>query len=345
MREIYLPLHSGKAPLWLLNKMKKLAFPIVKLIISEYGEKEFLERISNPIFFQSLSNVLGFDWNSSGSTTVLTSVLKFVLNRPDFGIRIAGGKGSTALKTPEEVKKYSKEIGADGELIVKFSRLAAKSDNCALIDGYTIYHHTVIFSEKYMTVVQQGMNPSTKMARRYHWRVFRKLPTIEEIHGGIISNRKELEVINMPSKDSREARRTCVDIIRDGNMRREFRKLSGLIGVSGKLVIPRKINWEAVERAYDLQPEKFEDLLLVRGIGRETIRALALISDLIYNVEYDRQDPVKYSFAVGGKDGVPFPVRRDIYDEVIEFMEEVVRQTSLGEYEKLRILKRLRSWK
>ena len=137
-RSIYLPLHNGKAPYWLLNRMKRLAKPIIALIIEEYGEKEFFNRISNPIFFQSLSNVLGFDWNSSGSTTVLTGVLKSVLNTDDFNIRIAGGKGSNALKTPEEIRSFSDEIGLrsdDAEKLVKVSRIAAKVDNSAIQDG------------------------------------------------------------------------------------------------------------------------------------------------------------------------------------------------------------------
>ncbi len=344
MNEIYLPLHRGKAPYWLLNRMKKLAVPIVKLIIFEYGEKELLKRMSDPIFFQSFSNVLGFDWNSSGATTVLTGVLKAALNRPDFDIRVAGGKGSNALKTPEEVVKYAEQIGADAEKIIEFSRFAAKADNAALIDGYTIYHHAVFFTRKHFTVVQQGMNESQRMARRYHWDVYSTIPELEEVHKGIATQKRESEVVNMPSKVSREARKLCVDIIKDGSFKRDYRKLLSLARWHGKLSVPRRIDWKAVEKAYNLQPERFEDLILIKGIGRETVRALALIADLIYNVEYDKQDPAKYCFAVGGKDGVPFPVRRDVYDEVIRFMEEVVRQAELGEFEKRQLLQRLRSW-
>ncbi len=345
MSEIYLPLHQGKAPYWLLNRMKKLAEPIVKLIILEYGEKEFLVRISDPIFFQSLSNVLGFDWNSSGATTVLTGVLKSVLNKPDFEIRVAGGKGSNALKTPEEVKKYSEEIGADADKIIEFSRLAAKSDNAALIDGYALYHHAVFFTPKYFTVVQQGMNEAVRMARRYHWDVFSTVPEIEDVHSGIAAERREKEVVNMTSNLSREARNLCVDIVRDRSFKRDYRKLISIARWKGKLAVPRRIDWKAVEKAYNLQPERFEDLLLVRGIGRETIRALALIADIIYNTEYDKQDPAKYCFAVGGKDGVPFPVKRNVYDQVIEFMEETIKQAELGNFEKKKMLERLKLWR
>ncbi|MCX8172240.1 MAG: DUF763 domain-containing protein [Archaeoglobaceae archaeon] len=341
MSEIYLPLHHGKAPYWLLKKMRNLAEQIVKVIILEYGELEFLKRISDPIFFQSFSNVLGFDWNSSGSTTVLTGVLKAVLNKPDFEIRVAGGKGASALNTPEDIKKFASELNLDSELLIKFSRLSAKADNSALIDGYTLYHHAIFFTRKYFTVVQQGMNPEEKLARRYHWNVYENIPKLEDVHSGIMSERIEKEVINMLSSRSREAVKTSIDVIRDGKFREDYGKLFSLVKFGEKLIIPKKIDWKAVETAYELQPERFEDLLMIRGIGRETIRALALISDLIYNVEYDKQDPAKYCFAVGGKDGVPFPVRKDVYEQVIEFMDEILKQTDLESFEKKKAFERL----
>ncbi|MEM2190209.1 MAG: DUF763 domain-containing protein [Archaeoglobaceae archaeon] len=341
MSEIYLPLHNGKAPYWLLNRMKSLAEQIVKVIVLEYGELEFLKRISNPIFFQSFSNVLGFDWNSSGSTTVLTGVLKSVLNKPDFEIRVAGGKGASALNTPEEIRNFASELGVNAEMLIKFSRLSAKADNAALIDGYTLYHHAVFFTPNHFTVVQQGMNPEEKLARRYHWSVYKTIPKLEDVHSGIISERIEREVVNMLSSKSREAVGTILDVVRDCRFKEDYSRLFSLVKFGEKLMIPRKIDWKAVERAYELQPERFEDLLLIRGIGRETIRALALISDLIYNVEYDKQDPAKFCFAVGGKDGVPFPVRRDIYDQVIEFMKEVLEQTDLEIFEKKKAFERL----
>jgi len=345
MKEIYLPLHHGKAPYWLLNRMKKLAKPVVKLIIMEYGEKAFLERLSSPIFFQSLSNVLGFDWNSSGVTTVLTGVLKAVLNNEEFEIRVAGGKGKNALRTPEEIMKLSEEIGADGKTLVDFSRLAAKADSAALIDGYSLYHHALIFTPKYFTVIQQGMNESERLARRYHWNVYSSVPELENVHDGIITERREKEVINMLSELSRDAKKVCVDIVRDGSFRKDYEKLVSVSRWRKGLMVPKKIDWKVIERAYNLQPDRFEDMLLIRGFGKETVRALALIAEIIYNTEYDKTDPAKYCFAVGGKDGVPFPVRKDIYDEVIEFMRETVKQAEIGDFEKKKILERLsRAW-
>ncbi|MDK2796402.1 MAG: uncharacterized protein PWQ58_1601, partial [Archaeoglobaceae archaeon] len=169
---------------------------------------------------------------------------------------------------------------------------------------------------------------------------------LKDVHSGIMSERIEKEVVNMISSKSEPAIKTSLDIIRDGSFRKDYEKLLSIVKRGNRIYVPRKIDWRAVEKAYQLQPENYEDLLLIRGIGRETIRALALISDLIYNNEYDRQDPAKYCFAVGGKDGVPFPVRRDVYDQVIEFLADLLKQTDLGSFEKRMAFERLyRSFK
>jgi hypothetical protein len=341
MNTMYLPLHTGKAPYWLLSRMKKLARPIVEIILDEFGEKEFFRRISNPIFFQSFSNVLGFDWNSSGSTTVLTAVLKSVLNSEDFDIRVAGGKGENALKTPDEIKMLAEEIDADADKLIAISRLTAKIDNTALQDNYDLYHHTIIFSKRYWAVIQQGMNPNLRLARRYHW--FSKL-SVEEPHSGIITERTERSVLNLTSKLSKDCRDTILDVVRDGTFRRDYVKLKSLLRYKDGFSVPKKIDWKALEKAHQLQPERFEDLLLVKGLGKSAIRALALIADLIYNTSYDKTDPAKYCFALGGKDGVPYPVNRAVYDEVIEFMKAVVEQSRLGDFEKKNILKKLRTY-
>ncbi len=344
-KSIYLPLHHGKAPYWLLSRMKKLALPIVRIIIEEFGERELFERMSDPVFFQSFSNVLGFDWNSSGSTTVLTGVLKSILNDPNSGVdvRVAGGKGKEGLKTPEHVEKFADELGLTSsrvEELKTLSRFAAKVDSSALQDGYDVYHHCLIFSKKHYLVIQQGMNPATRMARRYHWMSDFEM-RCEEPHSGIAAERKENCIIDLTSRKSRENRETALDVVRDGNFKRDYRRLLGIVRYRDGISVPRRIDWKAVEKAYELQPSNFEELLLVRGVGRGTLRALALVADLIYNREYSREDPVKYCFAVGGKDGVPFPVDRQSYDETIEFLREAVKQAELGDFERLNALKNL----
>ncbi len=344
MNSIYLPLHYGKAPKWLLVRMKKLAEPIIKIIIEEFGEKEFFNRMANPIFFQSFSNVLGFDWNSSGATTVLTGVLKSVLNsNPDFSIKVAGGKGKEGLKTPEHIKTLASEIGLSDKKIedlITSSRFAAKIDSLAIQDGYDIYHHCVIFSDKRFLVIQQGMNEAKRMARRYHWLPNFKLKC-EGQHSGIITEKKEKLVIDLTSKESRENRKTSLDLIKEGRVKKDYRKLLSIIKYRDGVSVPRKVNWKAIELAYNLQPSRFEELVLVRGLGKGTIRALALISDLIYCKEYSKQDPAKYCFAVGGKDGVPYPVDRESYDEAIEFLRDVLKQANLHSFEKLKKMREL----
>jgi hypothetical protein len=344
---IYLPLHRGKAPYWLLGRMKKLALPVVRIIVEEFGEREFFDRMADPIFFQSFSNVLGFDWNSSGSTTVLMGVLKSVLNssQSNVDIRVAGGKGKEGIKTPEHIVKFAEELGIPDiniRKLINASRFAAKTDSSVLQDSYDIYHHCIIFSRKHFLVIQQGMNSATKMARRYHWKPDFEI-CCEKQHYGIAAERREREVLDLTSRRSRENRETALDIIRDNTFKKDYRRLLSIIRYRESVSVPRRINWKAVETAYNLQPSRFEELLFIKGIGKGTIRALALISDLIYNREYSRQDPAKYCFAVGGKDGVPFPVNRQSYDEVIEFMRDIIKQSELGDFEKLELLRKIGS--
>lgn len=310
MKFIDLPLHRGKVPIWLYRRMVKLADYIVSIVIEEFGENDLLRRLSDPIFFQAFSNVLGFDWDSSGSTTVLTSVLKDVLNSKDYGVRVAGGKGVNALRTPEEISLLAEDLNTDPEELIRVSRLSAKIDNVALQDGYDLYHHTIFFTKDCWCVVQQGMNPRVKMARRYH---------LNGIYSQkIVTERIEREVLNLISEKSEGCRDTILDIVRDG----EFRRFK----------LPEKIDWKALERAYELQPNTFEDFLLVRGVGKRTVRALALIAELVYNTPYDRTDPAKFCFALGGKDGVPYPVDVKTYDEVLSFLEEILSQRKLDEF-------------
>ncbi len=363
-RSIYLPLHYGKAPHWLLTRMRKLSKLIIEVIVEEFGEKEFFYRISNPIFFQSFSNVLGFDWNSSGVTTVMTGVLKSVLNNPDSTIRVAGGKGRHARSAPEHIKTLSKDLDLDEKRIDRLilsSKLSAKIDNNAIQDGYDIYHHAVIFSERYFTVIQQGMSEENRLARRYHFAPSKFNDDLN--HSGIVAERKEREVINLESKKSKECKKAILDLIKTPNsIKRDIREMC-LISVKKvrfkhtqktlqttlngeeyqEYLVPWRVNWKAIERAYNLEIDNFHELLLVDGMGKSTLRALALIADLIYNAEYDKQDPAKYSFALGGKDGVPFPVNVRVYDEVIGFLREVIEQTTIDRFEKAKILRSLNS--
>ena len=351
-----LPLHDGKAPYWLMARMKPMASAVAKVIIDDYGSREFLRRIGDPYWFQAFGCALGFDWHSSGLTTTVVGALREVLKLDEHGVAVAGGKGRLSRRVPEEVLK----MGLDEDKavkLVKVSKLTAKVDNAVLQDGYTIYHHAIIFTENGdWAVIQQGMNPEIGYARRYHWLDEKVESFVVEPHSGIAAARKETAVLNMVSRESEEARKTSVDLVSENPSKlirllnltiRRQETLTAWIeeipveNLPSHLDMPRRIDWKAVKRAYDVKPRNYEELIQIRGIGPSTVRALALISALIYGSKVDWRDPVKFTFAVGGKDGVPYPVARRTYDKAIKFMQEVLEEAEIGLEEKKKALKRL----
>ncbi len=352
-----LPLHGGKAPRWLFRRMTEMAGAIAEIVVEEYGTRELVERLADPYWFQSLSCAIGFDWHSSGTTTVSMGALKESLNNRDIGVRIAGGKGKASVKTPAEIRtiaedmEYSEEAARE---MIKRSRMTAKVDNAAVQDGYGLYHHTFVMdTEGNWAVVQQGLNDSTGYARRYHWlgRTVRRFS--EEPNTGIVGIKEE-KVLDMTAKKSREARKTSVDLIRDGPERllREVGRLSpqkNLLNFADRrkgipaLRMPITVNWSAVKEAYEFQPDNYDELLGIRGICPSTVRALALVSELIHGDAASWKDPVRYSFAVGGKDGVPFPVDKRVMDESIRMLEEAIEHSRIGEKEGLKAIKRLKA--
>jgi len=358
----YLPLHHGKAPYWLMKRMKKLAQAIIDIIVEEYSQNEFLRRLSDPAWFQAFGCVLGFDWHSSGLTTTVCAAIKKAVKPQKLGIAVAGGKGRFSIKTPHEIEKLGEDIGLSFRKIERLkyaSKMSAKVDNTAIQAGYPLYHHTFFFSEKgEFAVIQQGMNVQDRTARRYHW-LSEKIKTFEEEpHAAICCDVKKKNVLNMVAKDSREARRVCVDLVKEGVKRirndlsmlrpiyqrsiQEFLKPIEKEKFTVKiLTLPKNVNWKALEEAYQLQPKNFEDLLSIKGIGPATIRSLALISEIIYGEPVSWKDPKKYSFCLGGKDGVPYPVNRRHYDEVIRTLREFVEGAEIERKEKLKALRRL----
>ena len=359
-----LPLHRGGVPEWLAKRMVKLARAIVRVLVEEYGRREFVERISDPFWFQALGNVLGFDWHSSGLTTVVTAVLKTAIDPREMGIAVCGGKGAASLRTPRELERVGELLGLSTSRVEELKRasvLAAKVDNAAVQDGYSLYHHAVIVAEGgYWAIVQQGMRPEEKSARRYHWLGELVSSFVEEPHSSIVGDRRHEEVLDMTARESGGARRACVDLVRDGPWRLRpvlarlegFATLDEWLGdrsrvprrVDKYLRMPWRINWRALKRAYEIQPRNYEELLGIRGIGPSTVRGLALVAELIYGEEPSWRDPVKFSFAFGGKDGVPFPVDRKAMDEAIQFLEESIKMAELGYRERVEALKRLRAY-
>lgn len=356
-----LKLHPGKAPHWLVKRMMPMASSICEFISNEYGTQELLQRLSDPVYFQALSNVLGYDWDSSGSTTVTCGVLKSVLNWERHSMVGVGGKGLASRRVPEQLRALE-DFGLDGVGLSEISKAVAKVDNAAVQDGYQLYQHVFFLdNDENWTVVQQGMDNKSNDARRYHWTSKEVESFIEEPHTGMISGLVKKTTLNLTSKESDNCRKTTLDVVREEprRVRRLFEDVkaygeSTLIpwiendGCSKELpsykVIPRRMDWNAVRRAYEVQPSGYEDLLFMDGMGPATVRGLSLISEMIFGAAPSWSDPVRMTFAFGGKDGVPFPVPRKNYDEAIAFMEQALNDARLGRRDRVLGLKRLRKF-
>ncbi|MBM3710554.1 MAG: DUF763 domain-containing protein [Actinobacteria bacterium] len=352
---VNLPLHGGKAPAWLFSRMTRLSREILMLIASEYGPVQILERISDPNWFQALGCVLGFDWHSSGVTTTVCGALKESLKgiEKDIGLYIAGGKGGTSRKTPAEIKEASENLGIDLSHLVYNSKITAKVDNNALQDGYQLYHHCFFFTKdgKNWAVIQQGMNEQNNMARRYHWLSSRVSDFVCEPHSAICCD-MTAKTLNLIDNESELARKTIAELsgekpeilIKDLNKIKssDYNNYTfpSRHHVSTKDIDPARIG-KILLSTYERKPENFETLLSMQGVGPKTIRSLALISELIYGVKYSIKDPVRFSFAHGGKDGIPYPVDRENYDRTIEILYKALKESKIERTEKINAIKRL----
>lgn len=353
-----LPLHPGKCPPWLFKRMRPLAGAITEAIVTEYGQEEYLRRLSDPFWFQAFGSVLGFDWHSSGLTTTVCGALKEGVDREVTGISVCGGKGASSRKTPREIESSglpSKRI----QELVQASRLSAKVDNTCVQDGYQLYHHLFVFTEKgKWAVIQQGMNETSRYARRYHWLSETLGSFVNEPQQAVCCDERREKALNMVAEGSREARKVSLDLIKDGP-ERIFRQFRGpLWRFFRKEAKPRvlnmpethlilnmhKRNLKTLKEAYEVQPENYQELLSVRGFGPKCVRALSLISQVIYGKEASWKDPVKYSFAHGGKDGIPYPVDRQAYDRSIEVLKTGLQEAKLGKREKMKALRKLKNF-
>lgn len=348
-----LPLHGGSAPRWLFVRMVDLASAISDVMILEYGTEGYIRRLSDPFWFQAFSCVLGFDWHSSGTTTVTCGALKEAL-KGSTDIAVVGGKGKASRTTIRGIENWSdlKGISVDLERrMIRSSKMSAKVDSAAVQDGHRLYHHSFIFDERgNWATIQQGMSDLTGYARRYHWFSGDLEDFVEEPHSAILGSREE-NILDMTSRVSRDSRSISVDLINDGPGHMESDVVSiengqtTLYQWSGqkevRLTMPRGINWNAMRKAYEFSPTNYEELLEVPGVGPSTVRALALIGELIYGKEPSWKDPVKYSFAVGGKDGVPFPVDRKAMDESTRILREGIEAARMEEKDRLRAIRRL----
>jgi hypothetical protein len=345
-RHADLPLHYGKVPPWLAQRMSTLGGAIVESVILEYGRSAVLSRLSDPFWFQAFGCVLGMDWHSSGITTSVMGALKGAIN-PRFnelGIYIAGGKGKHSRQTPNELIRLSERTGLDGNALVHSSRLTAKVDNTAIQDGFQIYMHSfIVTSEGEWAVVQQGMDDSTGMARRYHWHSETVRSFTEDPHT-FIYGRNQGDILNLTAGEARSTKTGMLDIVAE--------KPSLIIPEVQKLLMPshhdvraEDINLKRLGATLALAHDKglrdFESLLLLEGVGPRTIQSLAMVSEIIHGTPSRFEDPARFSFAHGGKDGHPFPVPTTVYDETIQILQTSVEKAKIGDTDKRDAIKNL----
>lgn len=347
-----LPLHGGKAPAWLFSRMRLLAREITLAVVSEYGPEEMLWRLADPAWFQAFGAVLGFDWHSSGVTTTACGALKDGLRglEHESGLIVAGGKGGVSRKTPAEIEAAASAglLASDPKSLIYASRMAAKVDSAGLQDGYQIYHHSFFFTRRgNWAVVQQGMNNLNRKARRYHWLGDAVTDFVVEPHKAVASQASGTAVLNMVAKMSLPAQDVVTQISREppDRITNRLNRLKHLSMPTRHAVELRDIHPDNLKKifvtTYERQAESFEILLGLQGVGPKTVRALALIAELVHDTPASRSDPALFSFAHGGKDGFPYPVDREMYDRNIEILRRALFQAKLGRSERLDALRRL----
>lgn len=370
-------LDDGRCPRWLFERMVKLGREMTRVIVSEYGTDEFVKRIADPAWFQALGTVLAFDWNASGLTTILTAALKEAIRgeERDLGIFICGGK-KTARRTPDEITQWGERLSLPETSVsnlVYNSRMAAKVDSALVQDGYQIYHHSFFFSKNgAWTVVQQGMNTENKTARRYHWHSAQIKDLICEPHTAIVAQARHQLTLDLTATKSQKTRETDVGLVKEGytvlmkdiELLRSFRsplvqtlafahqdEKMTLLNLARHEFRHHPVEMEDFRKSAYLEkilrkltdevPQSYEALLATEGVGPKTIRALALVAELLYGAKPSYEDPARYSFAHGGKDATPYPVDRATYDQTIAMMRRVVEKSRISVVEKNKVLHRL----
>jgi hypothetical protein len=332
--------------------MTKLSREIVSLLTVEFGAGEVLAKLSDPYWFQAFGCVLGFDWHSSGVTTTVCGALKEGLRglEGELGLFVAGGKGRVSRRTPDEIIQHADKhsVSVDPEALVYASKMSAKVDSTAVQDGYQLYHHVFIFDKTgAWAVVQQGMNETNRWARRYHWLSSGVSDFVCEPHAAVCSDARGQAILNMVAEEGDDSRRTSALLAseRPEKLIGEIERMQELTLPAHHAVLVSDLNPKSLSRtllkAYERRPENFRQLLETQGVGAKTVRALALIADLVYGAPVSMRDPAKYSFAHGGKDGHPYPVDRGNYDRSIEVVKRAVEKARLGEREKVEALRRL----
>jgi hypothetical protein len=340
-----LPLHYGTVPPWLAERMSLLGGAIAEAIIIEYGRPALLQRLSDPFWFQSLGCVLGMDWHSSGITTSVMNALRKAINcrSEELGVYICGGRGKFSRETPNQLLEVANKTGLNGNELVRHSKLAAKVDNTAVQDGFQLYLHTfIVTKEGDWSVIQQGMNPNERMARRYHWLSSSLRSFMEEPHTSVCGRNQGL-ILNLTDKLAAPTKEGIMELTKespDKLMREVSIILPNHHEVKAEDVNLKRLG-AALILAHETNVSDMESLLLLEGVGPRTLQSLTLVSEVIHGTPSRFSDPARFSFAHGGKDGHPFPVPTSVYDETIEVFDKAIRQARLGEKDKSDALKNL----
>lgn len=387
-----LPLHGGRVPTWLATRMAALGRVIAEAIVQHYGTDELLRRLSHPFWFQAFGSVMGMDWHSSGITTSVLGALKRGLApvERELGVYVCGGRGRASRRTPDELMRVGERTGMNADCLAQTSRLIAKIDSAAVQDGYDLYlHGFIVAATGRWCVVQQGMNPTRREARRYHWLSEGLASFLDSPHAAI-EGVNQGRILNLADARAKASRAAGLELVRAGPERTlsVLRRLQPARGQTLSLFAEAAPDLEAErwmelepERAGDLGaertglphlrmparhevlasdvmlrrlhgalaaaadrgPEDFADLLLTPGVGARTVAALALVAEVIHGTPSRFTDPARFSLAHGGKDGHPFPVPLEVYDETLRVLKQAVRHAQLGRTEKLDALRRLDS--
>jgi hypothetical protein len=358
-----LPLHGGRVPRWLGERMTALGAVIAEAIVLEYGRDEFLRRLSHPFWFQSFGAVMGMDWHSSGITTSVLGALKRGLGprAGELGIHVCGGRGKQSRATPAELEAVGQATGLDGAALARASRLVAKVDSAALQDGFDLYlHGFVVTDDGTWVVIQQGMNGPKKQARRYHW-LSEGLESFVDSPHAAVDGPDQGPIVNLADRRAAGSRGRQLELLADIGPTGVLRELAALDGrpapeaaqpmlphlvmpgheeVRPENVVDRRLHG-ALAAAAERGPQDFPDLLLTPGVGARTVFSLALVAEVLHGTPCRFSDPARFSLAHGGKDRNPFPVPTKVYDHTIAVMKTAVRKAKLGASEELAALRRL----
>jgi hypothetical protein len=360
-----LPLHGGQVPKWLADRMTRLGAVMSEAIVHHYGRDELLRRLAHPFWFQSFGAVMGMDWHSSGITTSVIGALKRGLAplQKELGIHVCGGRGKYSRNTPHELVAIGERVGFDGAALANASRLVAKVDSAAVQDGFQLYlHGFIVTDDGHWVVVQQGMNGEVRQARRYHWLSEGMTSFVDEPHAAI-DGPGQGEIVNLTDHRAEASRRSQLEVLASLGPDGIARELAALqpenarAPAAAQLSLPhldmpahhdvrssdvmvRRLHGNLAAAA-DRGPADFSELLLTPGVGARTVRALAMVAEVVHGAPYRFADPARFSFAHGGKDRHPFPVPLRVYDKTIAVLKSAVQSAKLGREEELGALKRL----